>query len=382
VGDGERDAFENDDRRPLPREDRIWRHPSEVAAEIRQLATARRRRRQRAGASLLGGLAAASGLIWLSENGGTDVSITADIVAIGSNDDGSTAVSSPTTTLPATIAALDGFTDEDLIVIRSAESAELLAGALVARDGYVITSGRALAGATHVMISFGDRQESGTVVGYDEVTDVTVIRLDDNLTPDALAMQKKTDGAKVDQGDLVTIAEPGGSDRQQRVVSAASSSALDDGAPVVGVVELDGRIGQIPPGSPAYDSEGEIVGMTSSTAADAPAALVPIRLVREVADELIDEGVASHPWIGLAARNGDEAGSIVTAVTEDGPAANGGIEEGDLIIEIDSTSIASMEEMVATLREHEPGDALTIVVIRDGEHVDCSVELALHSNAA
>ncbi len=382
MGDGERDTFEPGGRRPLPPEDRIWRHPSEVAAEVRPLVAARRRRRQRAGASLLGALAAASGLIWLSDNGRTDVLVTADIVAIGNNDDAPTAAASPTTTLLTSIAALDGFTDDDMILIRSAESAELLAGALVARDGYVITSGRALAGADHVMIWFGDQQESGTVVGYDEVTDVTVIRLDDNLTPGDMAMQKKSDGAKVDQGDLVTIAEPGRSDRQQRVVNAASSSALDDGAPVVGVVELDGRIGQIPPGSPAYDSEGEIVGMTSSTAADAPTALVPIRLVREVADELIDEGVASHPWIGLTARTGDEAGSIVTTVTENGPAANSGIEEGDLIIEIGSTSIASMEEMVATLREHEPGDALTIVVIRGGEHIDCSVELALHSNAA
>jgi putative serine protease PepD len=382
VGDGERDTFENGDRCPLPPEDRIWRHPSEVAAEVRHKATARLRRRQRAGASLLGVLVAASGLIWLSANGSTDVSVTRDIAAIGHNDTSVTSTSSPTTTLLAEIAAIDEFTDDDMIVIRSAESAELLAGALVARDGYVITSGRALEGVDNVVIMFGDQQASGTVVGYDEVTDVAVIRLDDIPMLFSLAMQNKSDGATVDQGDLVTITEPGRSDRQQRVVNAASSSALDDGAPVVGVVELDGRIGQIPPGSPAYDSEDEIVGMTSSTAANAPAALVPIRLVREVADELIDEGMASHPWIGLAARNGNEAGSIVTAVTEDGPAANGGIQEGDLIVEIGSAPIASMEEMVATLREHEPGDALTIVVVRGGEHVDCSVELALRNNAA
>jgi putative serine protease PepD len=366
------DAEEPADRPLLPPDDRVWRHPAEVAMEARAVAVRRRPRRGRT-ATVLTGAAAAAGLMWLSQAGPTGVPVTADIIPLATTGDSAVLASTaPTTSLIAT----SGVAGSDLLTVRSTDGTETLAGALALRDGFVITSGRALDGIGEVSVVWGDRTESGVVIGYDEVTDVSVVRID------AYAHDSDRAAAReLTEGDVVTLVDPNSADDAYRVVSTSSSSARVDGEPVVGIVELDSTLGAVPPGSPAFDSDGAIIGMITATADDAPVAVVPIDLVRVVADEIINLGAATHPRLGARARSPldtdptDLAGSLVISVTVGGPAATGGIQAGDLIVEIDDTPIDSMEAMVAALRSHEPGDAVRVVVTRDGRPILCSVEL-------
>ena len=195
------------------------------------------------------------------------------------------------------------------------------------------------------------------------------------------------DARDVAAGDVLTLADPASVQDTHTVVKAVSASARVDGEPIVGIVELDGTLGSVPPGSPAFDSDGAVVGMITATADDAPAAVVPIDLVRVVADEIIELGAATHPRLGVRARNPTEidgvgeTGSLVTALTIGGPAALGGVKVGDVIVEIDGEPIDSMEAMVATLRSREPGDSVVVVVQRAGDLVNCPVELGSQLDA-
>lgn len=329
---------------------------------------------------------AAAGLLWIGHAGSSSVSVDSDLTTLGIGPLGAPTTPLATTPVSSTTFAItdNGAVDvsDQRLRVHDNDDADTLAGALRVRAGFVVTSGRALHGARDVTISWGDSSEAGTVIGYDEVTDVSVIQLATDAPEDETA-----DATAVATGDTVSLADPDAY-ATRTVVNAASTSARQNGEKVIGIVELDGTLGAVPPGSPAFDADGAIIGMVTSTAEDAPAAVVPIELVRGVADEIIDNGIATHPWLGVRARNPDDAdpmaadGSLVTAVTANGPAAEGGLEVGDLIVEIDGVPITSMESMVATLRSHEPGDQVEVVALRNGEPFECSVDLDSHVEQA
>lgn len=315
------------------------------------------------------GVAGAAALLWLTQSGPTDVSVSADLASVRPADTGSGA---PSTTTLAALLALEP-APGDMILIRASDSAETLGAALVVRDGYVITSGQALGDAGEVLVSFGHTNTPGVVVGWDHATDIAVIRLDTAM-PSATAADADAD---LDAGDVITIALQSGAESKQTVVEPTSATALKNGVPIVGVVELDGRLGEIAPGSPAYDASGSLVGVATATADTAPAALVTIGIARAVADDIIADGAADHPWLGVTARTNtvEPLGSLITALTEDGPAANGGVEVGDIITAVGQNPVDSMESMVASLRSYEPGTLVAVAVDRDGDSITCVVEL-------
>jgi S1-C subfamily serine protease len=338
----------------------------------------RRARRLRIGASVLGGAVIVCGLVWVTRVGPADTDLVADEVRRGTADVGASPATSvttgttPSTTTTVVLALTTPADDPTRLVVRTTEG-EPLAGAVLVRDGYVATSGAALAGATDVTVTWGDTTAPGVVVGHDHDTDISVIRVD-GATPTS----DHTD-APVTTGDTVRLPSDDGTHDDLEVVAAPSASALANGEPLVGIVELDRRLGDVPPGSPAFDDEGDIVGITTATASSAPAALVPIDLAREVADDIIDTGEASHPRLGVVARDPDgalPAGSLITAVDPDGPASAAGVLEGDVLVRIDDHDIDSMAAMVATLRSYEPGEVIALTLWRSDGEFGCLVALA------
>ena len=352
----------------------------------RDVRSHRRGRRIKTGATLVGGALAVAGLVWVSRAGPTEVELVSEPVRLGAATDVPDVIASVPASLPSDTEVQSAAADTatvplattppegvEMIVVRSAATDEALAGALVVRDHYLVTSGAALAGIDEIVVTWGDLREPATVVGHDDVTDVTVIRVDGGVP------SSESGDATAREGDEIELSAEDGRTAVHKVVAEQSTSAMANGTPVVGIVELDGRLGDVAPGTPAYDSAGDVVGITTATADSAPAALVPIALAREVADEIIDDGEATHPWLGVTARNpGDGPGSLVTSVNDAGPAAAGGMVAGDLIVTIDGHTVESMAAMVATLRSYEPGDTVEIVVTRDDEPVNCTVQLASH----
>ncbi len=223
---------------------------------------------------------------------------------------------------------------------------------------------------------------TAVVIGYDRHTDVSVIRIDGEIDP-----LETDDGAEPRAGDRVALVDPTGPDESRVVREPVSTSAVRDGDSLIGVIRLDRPLGDALPGAPALDRHGDVVGIATATADDAPAAVIPIGIARAVADEIIDLGAAAHPLMGVTARDArpDEnaaLGAFVTAVDAEGPAAAGGVEAGDVIVSVGGIPVASLTELVVALREHEPGETVAVTVDRDGRPVDCSVVLGSVLEAA
>ena len=83
----------------------------------------------------------------------------------------------------------------------------------------------------------------------------------------------------------------------------------------------------------------------------------------------------------LADRTDGGQGAIVATVEDDTPAADAGILEGDIVIEVDDAPIEGLAGLVAAIRDLEPGDQAVIVVLRDGELMEFTVTLASRADS-
>ena len=68
-------------------------------------------------------------------------------------------------------------------------------------------------------------------------------------------------------------------------------------------------------------------------------------------------------------------GALITSVDDESPAAGAGVEVGDVVVAIDDSAIDGSAGVIAAIRDHSPGDAITVTVVRDGEERTLDVTL-------
>lgn len=109
-----------------------------------------------------------------------------------------------------------------------------------------------------------------------------------------------------------------------------------------------------------------------------------------MADQLIESGEASHPYLGVSLTNLNprvserfgilvETGALVTGVGPNGPADKAGIRRESVIIAVGSERIETTGDLLAALREYQPGDRVNLTVVEDGNEREVAVELGERS---
>ncbi|GAA1820659.1 trypsin-like peptidase domain-containing protein [Nesterenkonia flava] len=173
---------------------------------------------------------------------------------------------------------------------------------------------------------------------------------------------------------------------------AQSSIALN-------VIQTDAAINQGNSGGALVDTEGNIIGVNVAIAssggmfgADQAGNIgvgfaIPIDYAQRIAQELIDTGEATHGLLGVqvtlpdaqsAGQGGASAaaGALVQDVSAQSPAAEGGLQDGDVITEVEGRRIEDPVALTATIREYAPGETITVTYLRDGEAAEAEVTLS------
>jgi S1-C subfamily serine protease len=366
----------------LPPEDRIWSHPSEIAVEAATRVPGEGGHLWGTAAFSAVGGALAVGVIWLVIGAGEGRVVTERVSLTPVHTVSPRVVDADDWSVAVTANARDG-----TVSVLSGSTEATIAGAFTYRDdGYLLTSARAIHGQSSLtIVDANGVAHDAHVVGVDARTDVSVIRVDGGTGSAVIA-----ETVALETGDKLAIVDPDGGAMEGTVTDAATHAATTDGDTVLGVVQLDSELGDIPPGSPVVDDTGAVVGMTTATDPNTTVALVPIDVARQIAGELIDDGVATHSWLGVTVRDiyaeeiqgGTPAGAWITSVTPGGPAATSGVLAGDIIVQVGHKPVDSVSAMVSALRYHEPGDEVGIRVDRDQEAIDVVVELGAIDEAS
>ncbi|WP_435735367.1 trypsin-like peptidase domain-containing protein [Cellulosimicrobium sp. PMB13] len=284
--------------------------------------------------------------------------------------------------------------------VRGGDGVATGSGFVLTEDGYILTNNHVVAGAAEggdVVVLFADGHEStAELVGRTVDYDLAVVKVEESgLTPLALG---DSDGVVV--GDpVVAVGAPLG---LNGTVTTGIVSALN--RPVqageaaqtafINAIQTDAAINPGNSGGPLVNGQGEVVGINSAIA-QPPGAMaatgsiglgfaIPSNQARRTAEQLIADGVATYPVIGvlLDQRYQGEGVQVSTdpqqgqqAVTPDGPADAAGIRPGDVILSIDGRPVTESDELIVAIRAKAPGDAVTLRVRAGGQERDVRVVL-------
>lgn len=273
-------------------------------------------------------------------------------------------------------------------------------GVIYRTDGYIVTNNHVVQGVDEVNVGFADGStERGEVVGADPTTDLAVVRVDRDDLPAA----KFAEGSNIVVGQLaVAIGSPSGfqSTVTEGVISGLNREVpaeITGGRQEVSLVDLIQTDAAISPGSSGgslANRTGEVVGINvaylppEQTGAESIGFAISSDTVTSVADQLIESGQVSSPFLGIniadltpeaAERFGlsVESGVIVADVESGSPAANAGLRTEDVITALDSDRIESSGDLLAAVRDYEPGDEVTLTVVRGGTGDEEEVRLEL-----
>lgn len=364
---------------PLPPEDRLWRHPSEVASgRTAAPVTPKRPRGDRRTASLmlLSGMAGAVLAVGaVGVLGGFDERVVERQVAVRTSVPGEEA------DRLEVVASQTGPSVAALLVSRQGASHH--ASAVVLRsDGYLVTDAATVEGADEIdVVLHGGPAGVARTVGVDHATGIAVLHLDTDVEGAVLA--DEADTLRVGARTMAVGATPdGGWDLtvSTGIVSAVGRRLESAGTTRHGMILLDGPIAPGMAGGALVDRAGVVVGILHGTEAVSPemsaGVATPIGLVRHVADQIIEHGRATHVWLGLhgtdldvdqALARGLDGGALVEDVMSDSPGARAGILPGDVVASIDGEPTPTMSALIAALRMRVPGDVVELGVHRDGE---------------
>ncbi|HLX21099.1 MAG TPA: trypsin-like peptidase domain-containing protein [Gaiellaceae bacterium] len=264
-------------------------------------------------------------------------------------------------------------------------------GFVVDKAGHIVTNARVVQAAASIEVSFSNREHMpATVVGRDPSTDLAVLQIHTSsraLTPLALG---ESGGVRVGEA-VVAIGNPLGDGRS---VTAGIVSALDHG------VRTDAVLSRGTSGGPLVDSQGAVVGVTSLSR-DGTGVAIPIDTVRTVVAELIASGHVEHPFIGVQTRALTPSvaelfrlpvshGLLVSSVCSSTGAASAGLHAatqqvtvagstwpigGDIIVKADGVPVASVSALRALVMQMQPGQSLTLDVVRGTKTLSLHVKL-------
>lgn len=389
--DGTEGLGEEDPIPPLlPPEDRLWRHPSEVAAHAGAAAGAgpgrgRRRRRDRVQAprrpeSRLVPLAVLAGAIGAL---GATGAITA-AGGLGRVQTVRTVVQREVPAGAASVTAGRGIIDiaeavrPTVVLLQTDGDRNAFGAGVVYRsDGHILTSARAVGSRRVLMVKIASGpSQRATVVGVDADTDVAILKVEGtSFTPAPLG---SASGLKA--GHLAMAV---GSTVSVGVIAATGRSIDVDGVSLLDMIQTDTPLPDGFGGSPLVDGTGAVVGICTQVRANAYA--TPIDVARSMADQLIDRGGIEHAWLGIEGEDLGIAASddlkltgaaLVTKVKAGGPAANAGMVAGDVITAIDGAPLTSINALKIALRSRSPGQIVGLTVWRDGRTMQVRATLA------
>ena len=395
-GHGEDDHDEDDVAYvpPLPPEDRLWRHPSEVAMDRAPAPAPAAADKVGAGWSLR----RAAPLMLLSGMVGATLAVGAVAVLGGVGErvvEREVAVRSATAPDddPGAVEELAARTAPSVAALRVHRGTEVTSGSAVVlrEDGYLLTDASVIADAESVDVMVRGRAlGAASVVGVDPATGIAVLHVPvDDLDPAALGDSSAlTVGART---VVVGAVADGGWDAAVAtgVVSAMGRRLdADGGRDRYGMILLDTHVASGSAGGALVDGTGAVVGIASSSPDDEETTFgvaIPIALARHVAEQLMADGQVRHVWLGLHGTDLDAAeaaalelsgGARVADVVEGGPADLAGIQVGDVVVAVDDDPTPSMAALIDRLQLHVPGDVVVLGVQRDGEDRTVSVTLA------
>lgn len=265
----------------------------------------------------------------------------------------------------------------------SAQGGGTGSGFLISSDGFIVTNSHVIQRAAAIQVHLADgRVFNADVAGDDPATDVAVLQIKaENLTHLIFG-----DSARLQVGQIaIAMGNPLGfhSTLTAGVVSALGRTLRSQNGRLIDeVIQTDASLNPGNSGGPLLNSRGEVIGVNTAVIQGAQGLCFAVasNLVQWVVAKLILEGKVRRAYLGISVQTiplhrrtigalklTQPTGVLVQAIEPHGPAAVGGLVQGDIILFLDDTPTSTLDHLHKYLDDSKILRIVKLTVIRSGE---------------
>ncbi len=281
-------------------------------------------------------------------------------------------------------------------------------GSVLDKQGHILTNFHVVENAREIKVTlFDGRSYAATPVGADPASDIAVVQIKapaDSLYPITLG-----DSTHLKVGQRVfAIGNPFG---LERTLTTGIISSLNrqlqghNNRTIKSIIQTDAAINPGNSGGPLLDSHSRLIGMNTAIASRTGQSAgvgfaIPVATIARVVPQLIENGRVVRPETGIAQLYQTDNGVVIIRLAPDGPAEKAGLQgvkvvikkeqqgsimfqtqtvdptAADTIVAVDGQKVRTIDQFYTLVESKQPGDTVTITVLRDGKRVDIPVKLS------
>lgn len=274
---------------------------------------------------------------------------------------------------------------------RQRRATSLGSGFIVDAAGFIVTNNHVIQDADEISVILHDETRlAAEVVGRDPKTDIAVLKVEPPVTLAAVTFGD-SDISRV--GDWVlAIGNPFGFGGSVTAGIISARSRDIQAGPYDDFLQTDASINRGNSGGPMFDLDGKVIGINTAIFSPSGGSVgigfaIPANVAEPVIRQLIEHGEVRRGWLGVRIQTVTEElaksfgldrarGALVADVMSDGPAAEAGLEKGDVILRFDGKPVDEMRQLPRIVADTEVGRTVDVVVWRDGREVSLEVTVA------
>ncbi len=270
-------------------------------------------------------------------------------------------------------------------------------GVIVSSTGYVVTNNHVVENTDSVSVILANGKTlSGTIVGTDQFSDLAVIKVQDQMP--AIATLGNSDTLKPGES-VIAIGSSLGDLKNTVTVGVVSATGRNidtgNGYQLVDMIQTDAAINHGNSAGPLVNLNGEVIGINtlivrgsgfSGDVAEGLGFAIPSNTAKAVAEQIIQKGYVSRPYIGIQWQWITPSisamyslpvqwGAYISQIDSGSPAAKSGLQRGDIITRIGDTALDDSHPYINALYQHAPGEPVKLEVIRGDKTLDIQVTL-------
>ncbi|MEH6576381.1 MAG: trypsin-like peptidase domain-containing protein [Amphritea sp.] len=281
--------------------------------------------------------------------------------------------------------------DSESIPRRERIQSSLGSGVILSSDGYIATNNHVISGADSIVVALKDGRESlAQVIGVDPDTDLAVLKI--NLTD--LPSITLTSSETLRVGDVtLAIGNPFGVGQTvtMGIISATGRNRLGLNT-YEDFIQTDAAINPGNSGGALIDAYGNLIGINTAIFSKSGGSqgigfAIPSSQAKLVMQDLIQHGRVIRGWMGVEVQEmtprlaesfglKESHGLIVAGIVRDGPAHHGGLQPGDIMLEIAGKQIINSYNSMNSVAHIPPGNSIVVKVWRNGQYLDLDIEIA------
>ncbi|HVF75647.1 MAG TPA: trypsin-like peptidase domain-containing protein [Acidimicrobiales bacterium] len=262
-------------------------------------------------------------------------------------------------------------------------------GVVLTAEGEILTNAHVVGTASTVRVTLAGESQArdAEVVGLDAAADLALLRI-----PGAggLPVAELGRSADVRVGDDVVaignaLALRGGPTVTRGIVSALDRTLETENGSMTGLIQTDASISSGNSGGPLVNALGQVIGINTAvasggggTAAENIGFAIAVDQAMPVVERLRgNQPAAERGYMGISSGDPTDGsrGAVVVSVEPGSPAAQAGLQQGDLIVKVGDKAVDGAAALGSAVRSHRPGEQVPVVVVRDGAERTVTVTL-------